>query len=509
MKKGDSEKIVGSLVNISQRERMEEALRESEERYRLLFNSGSDAVFVHQPTINGKPGKFIEVNDIACKRYGYSRVELLNLEPINLSAPEEASNVSVRVEKLHVERRILFETVHVTKSKSRIPVEISSHLFHFKEQPTILSIVRDISDRKQMEEALRERGETLKAILAASSVGIGLVQNQTLKWANKAMCHMLGYQENALFGESTHILYSDEKEFARVTETIYPGINETGIGSVETQWIKKDGNNIHCSLQASPLDPHDFDKGLIVAAMDISEQKKAEEHIHVLNQLLMKAQENERQMISRELHDSVGQDLSTLKIACDTLFEDLPAVPPKVKQRLTEMSKSLQKTIKTVRELAYDLRPPGLDQLGIAQTVFQYCEDFSKKTGLDVDFISAGLDRLKLDFETEINLYRLIQEGLNNIHKHADAGHAAIRLVASFPNIILRIEDDGRGFDLKERLKAIKGEKRMGLQSMAERVRLLGGKMRIQSRPNEGTKILVEISYKEKKSDPPEEYLDH
>ncbi len=106
------------------------------------------------------------------------------------------------------------------------------------------------------------------------------------------------------------------------------------------------------------------------------------------------------------------------------------------------------------------------------------------------------MENLKLDFDTEINLYRLIQEGLNNIKKHADASQSTIRLLATFPYIILRIEDDGQGFDIKERLSAAQQKKRMGLRSMEERVDLLGGKMKIYSQLSKGTKIFIEVPYK-------------
>lgn len=116
-----------------------------------------------------------------------------------------------------------------------------------------------------------------------------------------------------------------------------------------------------------------------------------------------------------------------------------------------------------------------------------------------MDFTAAGIENLSLDSDTEINLYRQIQEGLDNIHRHAQAERATIRMVAFFPNIILRIEDDGVGFDTVERLRAATKEKRMGLRSMLERANLLQGKMSIQSRQGIGTKILIEIPYAETK----------
>jgi signal transduction histidine kinase len=106
------------------------------------------------------------------------------------------------------------------------------------------------------------------------------------------------------------------------------------------------------------------------------------------------------------------------------------------------------------------------------------------------------MENLRLDFDTEINLYRLIQEGLNNVKKHAEAQQSTIRLLAAFPWIILRIEDDGQGFNLKQRMVVAQQEKRMGLRSMEERVDLLGGKMKIYSRISEGTKIFIEVPYR-------------
>ena len=104
---------------------------------------------------------------------------------------------------------------------------------------------------------------------------------------------------------------------------------------------------------------------------------------------------------------------------------------------------------------------------------------------------------LNLNYNTKINLYRLLQEGLNNVKKHADADNVKVRLISSFPNVILRIHDDGKGFDLKERLARTSSEKRMGLSSMAHRVDLLLGRIDIESIPGKGTKVLIEIPYQD------------
>lgn len=221
-----------------------------------------------------------------------------------------------------------------------------------------------------------------------------------------------------------------------------------------------------------------------------TDRKQAEEQIRTLTQELMRYQENERKMISRELHDSIAQDLSSLKIGCATLFDYQPPIPAEIKQKVAGFSKVLHKIIANVRDLSYLLRPPGLDQLGIVQSISEYCDDFAEKTGLKVNFTAAGMDAFQPNDKININLFRLVQEGLNNIRKHAAAGQSTVKLISAYPNIILSIEDNGKGFDVEEQPATMK---RMGLQSMQERARLLGGKIAIQSQPGKGTKIVVKV----------------
>lgn len=242
---------------------------------------------------------------------------------------------------------------------------------------------------------------------------------------------------------------------------------------------------------------------------EIEQRKRAEDHVHILTHELIKAQENERRKISYELHERIAQDLSCLIITCDALFDNQPHVPRELQQKIEAFSKTLKSTIEAIRDLSYDLRPPDLDLLGLAQTVSYYCRDFSKKTGLIVDFTSTGIEDIKLDFDTEINLYRLIQEGLTNIKKHAHADHVTIRLVAAFPDIILRIEDNGKGFDVQNRLATLTKEKRMGIRGMVQRAKLLQGEMKIQSKPMRGTKISIRLPYKDNNSGSKENHNDN
>ena len=487
-------RLIGSLHisrDINASKRAKDALRESEEKYHSIFENIQDVYY--EITLYGK---ILEVSPSIEKISRYKREELIGKSLYDIYADPKKRDALIK--KLLKNGRVTgYEVLLKDKEGLKAYCSTSAKLACDKQgNPVkIIGSLHNITKRKQIEESLRESEKTLKAILEASPVGICLIRNRILDWANKAMYRMLGYEADFLIGESARILYPDDEEYDRIGRELYTGINATGTGHVKTRWINKDGGVIRCFLQARALDPSGSEKVIILASMDITDQKKAEEFIHILTHELMKAQEDERTMISRELHDRVAQDLSVSKIGCDMILKKQPALPPEVKQKIIGVSNGLQGAINAIRDLSYELRPPGLDQMGLAETIFQYCEEFSEKTGLKVDCTFAGMESLNLDFNTEINLYRLVQEGLNNTRKHADASHVTIRLAAAHPNIILRINDDGKGFDVKERLANALNEKRMGIRSMEERVNLLQGNIEIQSQPMQGTKISIKVPY--------------
>lgn len=224
-----------------------------------------------------------------------------------------------------------------------------------------------------------------------------------------------------------------------------------------------------------------------------AELRKAEEQVHNLSQKLLTVQETERQQISLYLHDNVAQNLSSLKITGESLLQDAVQGDPPAPEDAADWSRLLNHCIKTVRELSYNLRPPGLEQIGLASAIADYCRDFSNQTDLVVHFSKAGVDSLDFPFDDAINIYRLVQEGLNNVEKHARASKVEIRLIASHPNIILRIEDNGCGFDPEQGVRKALENKRFGLLGMEERVRMMQGTFKIRSAPEQGSRIIIEF----------------
>ena len=360
---------------------------------------------------------------------------------------------------------------------------------------------------KQVEDELRRSEEKYKIVTTNSLTGIFIHQGGKFVFVNDRFAMMHGYTKEELLGKEYKLLiYPDYRKV--VEERVAKRLKgESAPDHYEVQRLKKDGGTIWCEMIANSIE-YRGKPAIMGNIVNITKRRQAEEHVHTLTQQLMKAQENERQRIARYLHDNVAQDLSLVKIGCETLFDNYPSIHIGIRKKTSELSTILKKSISALRNFAYDLHPPGLEQLGLVRTVYQYCEEFSEKNKINIDFFAAGMDDLTIPFDTEINLYRLIQEALWNIKKHADASHVTIKMVASFPYIILRVEDDGKGFDIKDRMVSATKEKRMGLRSMKERVSLLNGKMKIHSRLGEGTKIYIEVLYKEQNHVRKKEHID-
>lgn len=350
---------------------------------------------------------------------------------------------------------------------------------------------REIGELRARCRRLEESEALYRNVAALAKAGICIVLDGVLRHANQRLAEILGVGRESLLGRSFEA-FVDPAEIEKVLAARERfDATEDFDQRFETILCRADGRPIEVALNIA-MTPFQGHRAALVLIHDLTERRRAEAHIRQLTQQLLRAQESERQRISRYLHDQVGQDLSTLKILCATLCDGEADFSERLASQLARMTDQLQGTIDAVRALAYDLRPPGLDRLGLVRTLVHYCEDFSAETGLTVDFSSAGLDALRLAPDLEINTYRILQEALHNVRRHAAAGRVTVRLVASSPHLVLRVKDNGQGFGLNERTEAARRERRMGLQSMEERARLLGGRLHITTRPGKGTSIYVE-----------------
>jgi signal transduction histidine kinase len=197
------------------------------------------------------------------------------------------------------------------------------------------------------------------------------------------------------------------------------------------------------------------------------------------------AQEDERKRIARELHDSTSQSLTSLMVGLRTLADGLPASPTRA--RADELRGVAAQTLEEVHALALQLRPSVLDDLGLAAALNRYVEDCRRRYGLTIDFAAQGLDA-RLPHEMETALYRMVQEGLTNIARHAHATTASVIVERRNGAVRAIIEDDGRGFDPRA-----PRPNRLGLYGLRERAELLGGTLTIESAAERGTSLFVEI----------------
>jgi len=207
---------------------------------------------------------------------------------------------------------------------------------------------------------------------------------------------------------------------------------------------------------------------------------------------IIEAQENERRRISRELHDEIGQALTAIKFNLDMIDKELPQTYPSVRGRLGDAKSLSNQTITAMRQLSMDLRPTMLDELGLIPTLRWYAQNFSKRLGIDSQFQAIGFEE-KLLPQIETAFYRIVQEALNNIAKHAKANRIEISLEQRDSTIYASIIDNGKGFDLHKVLHPESPERGFGIIGMQERISLLGGKIDIQSRPGFGTQIHIEV----------------
>ena len=269
-----------------------------------------------------------------------------------------------------------------------------------------------------------------------------------------------------------------------------------------TQWKSdclirtRDGQNRWIADTAVPIQNAEGKTiGTIGILQDVTERKRVEEELQIKSQQILACQEAERRRVARELHDSVNQILSCAKLRLENIPPSNNAIEDVMREEDTVTAKHLiEQAIEEVRMISQNLRPSELDHLGLAAAIRSICSIFQQRSRLNIDFESAGLPN-RLPGEMELNLYRLVQEGLTNVERHAEASEVQIRLRRKGNRIRLTIEDNGRGFDRAKVREALPGSSGLGLSHIQDRVRLLSGTLEIDSTVDEGTSILVQIPF--------------
>lgn len=366
--------------------------------------------------------------------------------------------------------------------------------------PAIKRELRDAAERRERrkaDQALLAQQKLLQNITAALGEGLMVVgSNCRLIMMNAEAERMLGWKQEELVSSPIHTSIQCERpDGSRMrcnecTIVNFPN-NATSCRTEDQMFVRKDGSRFPVTAVTTPIVEDGKVAATVTVFQDITERKRAENdlkesrrQLQELSAFLQQVREEERTRIARELHDELGQALTALRIDLNWLNEKLPTKEQRIDDKLAAMLKLVDKTVDDIRRISEDLRPGMLDDLGLAAAIEHHVTKFAEQTGLAFD-LAMNRDHFNLDDQVTTTLFRLLQESLTNVARHALASVVKVELQEHDNNILLVVQDDGCGMLPPSARK----KKTYGLLGMNERVKLLGGTLEIASAPGNGTRI--------------------
>jgi PAS domain S-box-containing protein len=361
--------------------------------------------------------------------------------------------------------------------------------------PEDVALVEEVAERTwaQVERAraetkLRETNERLQLLMeSATDVAIFTTDRVGVisSW-NAGSERIFGYREEEAIGRNIEVLYTESDRGARVHEREMRAAIEEGRSVGSRLHVRKDGTTFFASGLTQPLGG--ADGGFVKIARDMTETLRAEadRREKELARTLVQTQEAERRRIARDLNDELGQSMTALRLNLDRLIGDGRISPDEIAE-----AKRIAKKIDDGLELvAWQLRPAALDDLGFVPAVEMYVAEWSGLTGVQARVSVWTAKDARFGTTVETAFYRIVQEALNNVHKHASARNVEVTIRSRDGLLVLTIDDDGTGFDPEDLATRAHG---VGLDGVLERVQIIGGELEIESAPGHGTTIHVRV----------------
>lgn len=359
---------------------------------------------------------------------------------------------------------------------------------------------KEIIVRRTTEEELkrsRDYFEKLNNSIADAVINVKL-PGRVIEYVNNAAVNVFGYKPDECIGETTELFYSNKEVFLDFGKKLENAIKQgKDFLITEVQLKRKNGELFLSEITITILK----EKGEIINAIaiirDITEQKRLENELKEFPKRLVESQELERKRISSDLHDSLAQNMMVINNEAQRVIKSLSDETGDTKERNSWnlVSSVALQSLSEIKSIAYNLRPNELDQFGLEKTIQSLVERMSRTSGIDIyEKINLGSNTLPSDLE--IHIYRIIQEGLNNVVKHSLASEATIEVNDFKDSLNIRISDDGRGLQKHSKHGRDTIKRGLGLQGIEERARIFGGFLKIESAPGKGTALKVSIPLK-------------
>jgi PAS domain S-box-containing protein len=360
---------------------------------------------------------------------------------------------------------------------------------------------REIDERLHAEQKLRQSEYCYRRLVDTMLEGLVAYDPEgRIVYVNDSLCHMLGFEREDLVGRPVNDVI--DGPYHCMLDGPHHGANDCcPCGRNEATWRRRDGTELTVLVSMQRLDGPDGEfLGCFAVIMDITDRKRAEEalrrsetELRLLSTQLLAAQEAERKRIAHELHDSIGQTLSALKFQLENAATLMPggAGNPAVTDLVGRFVPKIQSAVEEVRRISMDLRPSMLDELGVLPTIAWFCREFKgvyRHLRLEMA-LNAREEDVPANLKTVI--YRIVQEALNNIARHAQANGVRIVLDRFDSVLVLSVRDDGVGMETAGFEPGSGARRGLGLSTMRERAETTGGHFQIESAHGGGTHIHV------------------